>query len=199
VDRTAHSGASLVTTFVVLLRGVNVGGHNRLPMADLRSTLSDAGLKNVRTYIQSGNIVARAPGSDPEAVAAHVRATIAQAFHLDVPAIALTAAAFASVVDANPFPDEPDPRRVHAIVLPYDPTEAMLHAIGHRESTARAKGGRDEVIVHGRVAYLHTPDGFGASDLAKALTGRGTANPLSDGTARNWATMTSLRDMCAPA
>jgi len=183
-----------VTAFVVLLRGVNVGGNNRLPMAELRAALQSEGLHDVRTYIQSGNVVVNAPARDAEAVAAHVRAVIARSFHLDVPVVALSAADLVAAVGANPYTDEPDPKRVHAIFLPYEPTEAMLSAVAHRQAAARAKGGRDTVRVIGRTAYLHTPDGFGASDLAKSLAS-GRSSPLGDGTARNWATVTTLLEM----
>jgi uncharacterized protein (DUF1697 family) len=184
-----------MTTFVVLLRGVNVGGSNRLPMADLRTALEQAGLAHVRTYIQSGNVVLDAPARDPEAVAAHVRAVVARTFGLDVPCVALSAAQLDGVVAANPFPDEADPRRLHAIVLPAPPTEAMLHALAHR--AAALSDGTDEVTVVGRVAYLHTPAGFGTSRLAAALTSGARSNPLADGTARNWATVAALQDMCS--
>lgn len=183
-------------TFVVLLRGVNVGGHNRLPMADLRAALASAGMANVRTYIQSGNLVVDAPARDPEAVAAHVRAVIARAFGLDVPCVALTAVQVDDLVAANPFPEEADPRRVHAIVLPAPPTAAMLHALDHR--LAALPPSSDAVTVVGRVAYLHTPEGFGTSRLAATLTSASRTNPFADGTARNWATVAALRDLCSP-
>lgn len=186
--------AVAVTQFVVLLRGINVGGHNALRMAELRDALTAAGLADVRTYIQSGNIVASAPAHDPEAVAAHVRSVIARTFHLDIPAIALSAAELESLAAANPYPDEPDPKRVHAIVLPYPPTEAMLHGVAHRQAAAAAAGGHDSVTIIGRTAYLHTPDGFGTSRLAAALLSSGKS-PLADGTARNWATVTTLLAM----
>lgn len=180
--------------FVVLLRGVNVGGRNRLPMDRLRAELTAAGLVDVRTYIQSGNVIASAPARDPEAVAAHVRSVIARVFHLDVPAIALTSDALEALVAANPYPDEPDPKRLHAIVLPYEPTEAMRHGVAHRLAAAEAAGSRDTVTIVGRTAYLHTPDGFGTSRLAAALLSGGSS-PLADGTARNWATVTALLGM----
>jgi uncharacterized protein (DUF1697 family) len=180
-----------MAVFVVLLRGINVGGNNRLPMADLRAALEAGGLANVRTYIQSGNIVLEAPAKDPEAVGAHVRAIIARQFHLDIPAVALTGAALRAIHQANPYPDEPNPKLVHAIVLPYELPEAALTAVSHRQATVAAKGSRDTVTVLGRTAYLHTPDGFGTSELAKALTS-GRGNPLGDGTARNWSTVTAL-------
>ena len=184
-----------MTRFVVLLRGVNVGGHNRLPMAELRQALTDDGLESVRTYIQSGNIVLDSPTDEVEVVAARVRSVIARGFALDIPVIALTAAELRAVSDANPYPAEPDPRRVHAIVLPHPPGKDGLALIAAREEAAATKGSPDTVTVIGRVAYLHTPNGFGTSELAKTLTS-GRSNPLADGTARNWATVSALLALC---
>ena len=184
-----------MTRFVVLLRGVNVGGHNRLPMAELRQALTDDGLESVRTYIQSGNIVLDSPTDEVEIVAARVRSVIARGFALDIPVIALTAAELRAVSDANPYPAEPDPRRVHAIVLPHPPAKDGLALIAAREEAAATKGSPDTVTVIGRVAYLHTPNGFGTSELAKTLTS-GRSNPLADGTARNWATVSALLALC---
>jgi uncharacterized protein (DUF1697 family) len=185
-----------VTRFVVLLRGVNVGGRNKLPMADLRVALAAEGMENVHTYIQSGNIVLDTSSPSAETTAARVRAVIARDFGLDVPAIALEAKDLAGIVDANPFPDEPDHRRVHAIVLPLAPGADGLAFVAERQAMAAAKGSADIVTVIDRTAYLHTPDGFGTSDLARTLTS-GRRNPLADGTARNWATVTTLMGMCA--
>ena len=185
-----------MSSFAILLRGVNVGGRNRVPMADLRTALTSAGLTQVRTYIQSGNIVASSPADDAEAVAAQVRAVIARTFHVDVPAIALSATDLEAVVDANPYPAEPDPRRLHAIVLPHPPTEQMLRGVEARLATAVAAGSPDSVTVVGRTAYLHTPAGFGTSRLASALLSGGSS-PLADGTARNWATVTAVLAMLA--
>lgn len=185
-----------MTAFVVLLRGVNVGGHNKLPMADLRSALTADGLSEVRTYIQSGNVIVTSTARTAEVVGARVRAIIAREFGLDVPAIALSAAGLRALALANPYPDEPDPRRLHAIVLPHAPDADLIAVLQAKQDAAAAKGGRDTVTVVDRTAYLHTPDGFGTSDLAKALSS-GRSNPLADGTARNWATITTLLDMCS--
>ena len=184
-----------MTTFVVLLRGVNVGGRNRLPMADFRAALDAAGLANVRTYIQSGNAVLESAGRAP-AVEAAVRAVLADAFGLDVPVIVLAAKELAAIAAANPFPDEDDPKRLHAIVLPAPLAPDGITAAAEREAAVRAKGSRDRVVVDGRTAYLHTPDGFGRSELAGLLTA-GAKAPLAAGTARNWSTVAALLDLCS--
>lgn len=184
-----------MTTFVVLLRGVNVGGRNRLPMADFRTALESAGFARVRTYIQSGNAVLESR-SRPARVESDVSAVLFDAFGLDVPVVALPAAELAAVAQANPFSDESDPKKVHAIVLPGVLPEAGLTAVAEREATVRAKGSRDRVVVDGRTAYLHTPDGFGRSDLAVLLTS-GARAPLAAGTARNWSTVAALLDLCS--
>lgn len=184
-----------MTRFVVLLRGVNVGGHNKVPMADLRAALTTDGLDSVRTYIQSGNVVLDSTTDEVEVVAARVRSVIARGFGLDIPVVALTADGLRAVADANPYPAEPDHRRLHAIVLPHPLTAEALGLVAERQDSAAAKGSSDTVTVIGRVAYLHTPDGFGTSDLAKTLTS-GRANPLAGGTARNWATITALLALC---
>jgi len=184
-----------VTRFVALLRGVNVGGSNRLPMADLRAALTADGLAGVRTYIQSGNIVLDSPTDDVEVVAARVRSVIARGFGLDIPVVALTADGLRALADSNPYPSEPDHRRLHAIVLPHSLASEARELVALRQEAVAAKGSRDTVAVIDRVAYLHTPDGFGTSELARALTS-GRSNPLADGTARNWATITALLALC---
>ncbi len=185
-----------MSRFVVLLRGINVGGRNRLPMADLRSALTSDGFDGVGTYIQSGNIVLDTSARSPDVVGARVRAVIAREFGLDVPAIALGHRDLVAIVAANPFPHETDHRRLHAIVLPHPPDATSLAWLVERQAAATDAGSEDRVTVIDRTAYLHTPAGFGTSALAASLTG--SRSPLADGTARNWATVTTLLEMCAP-
>jgi len=152
---------------VVLLRGINVGGRNKVPMAELRAALGGAGFTAVRTYIQSGNVVAVHATDDVEAAAAQVQSVIASTFGIDVPAIGVSRAELRSIVDANPYPEVTDFKRLHAIVLPHAPDAATHEAVEQQREASNAKGGRDAVSIVGRTAYLHTPDGFGTSDLAK--------------------------------
>ena len=181
-------------TFVALLRGVNVGGNNKLPMADLRVALEDAGFGRVRTYIQSGNVVLEHRKASDEAVAAHVRSVVLSAFGLDIPTVVVTSQQLESIAAANPFSHEPDPKRVHVFFLPDELDAASRASVEGAQSAAAAKGSADTVTVRGRVMYLHTPDGFGVSDLAKSLSTRG-AGAHRAGTARNWATVSALLAM----
>jgi uncharacterized protein (DUF1697 family) len=181
-----------VTTFIALLRGVNVGGNNKVPMAQLRSALEAAGFANVRTYIQSGNVLVDAVRTTPAKVSARVHDVIAEQFGVDVPVITLDAPAFVTVVASNPYPDEADPKRLHAILLPEAPRDTALARLDQVAQTFADS--RDSFTVIGSTLFLHTPDGFGTSDLAKALTTKGKIASLN-GTARNWASMTTLLEM----
>ena len=181
--------------YVALLRGVNVGGHNKVSMATLRAALEAAGFDRVRTYIQSGNIVFDTRKARPEALAVRVRDVISDTFGLDIVTIVVDEAFLTDVVTCTPYPDEPDPRRVHVFFLPSEVDDAEHARLDELQRAATAKGAKDTVSVDGRVMYLHTPDGFGTSDLAKALSTRG-AGVHRSGTARNWATVTTLLEMC---
>lgn len=186
-----------MTSYVVLLRGVNVGGGNKVPMAQLRTALSDAGLGDVRTYIQSGNVVATAESkSTPASVARRVEAVITEEFGITVPVVAVTAEELRAVVEANPFADEPDPRRVHVLFLLGGAPDEVSDRLADLAAKARTKqDARDVAVAIGNAIYLHTPDGFGTSELARALFGKRTG---IDATARNWRTVLTLLDMVDP-
>lgn len=185
-----------MTACVILLRGVNVGGANRLPMAALRTSLEAAGFAAPQTYLASGNVVVVDPSRASE-IADRVSAVIADAFGLDVPAIAMTAREWTRVVDGLPV-DEPDPKRVHAIAFAEPLTMSDLHDLQELQDRVDAKGARDRAVpgVGGRVLYLHTPGGFGSSHLAKALTSR-RVGALPRGTGRNWSTVLAIQDLLA--
>ena len=169
-------------------------------MADLRQLLSSLGHADVVTYIQSGNVVFTPSHSDPSqsstgALASDLRAAIATAFGIDTPVIVVTQAELSDVISANPYRDEPEPRYLHAVFLPAELDEAAQTRIKQAEEQARSQGSRDEVALIGRTLYVHTPDGFGTSELAKALLAK-RSSPAASGTARNWNTVTKLLSLC---
>jgi uncharacterized protein (DUF1697 family) len=104
----------------------------------------------------------------------------------------------ARIMADTPFADEPDPRRVHAVVLSQPPWPDLTARLEAAIAASTAKGSRDELRAIGRVLYLHTPDGYGKSDLAQLLL-RVVNSPKAGatGTARNWATMTKLLSLCS--
>jgi uncharacterized protein (DUF1697 family) len=182
-------------THVALLRGVNVGGGGKVAMADLRQLLSALGHADVATYIQSGNVVFTAADSDTSALASELRAAIAAKLGVDTPVIVLTRAELADVIAGNPYRDEPEPRYVHAVFLPAELDESARYQINQVEEENRSQGSRDAVTLIGRTLYVHTPDGFGTSELAKTLLAK-RSSPAAGGTARNWNTVTKLLILC---
>jgi len=181
-------------THVALLRGVNVGGV-KLVMADLRRLVTSLGHSEVTTYIQSGNVVFTPAHADSLAVAQELEAAIAAELNLRSAVIVLARTDLAEVVSSNPYPDEPNPRFVHGVFLPADPDELADQRVREAAALAAEQGSRDEAALIGRTLYLHTPDGFGTSGLAKELLQK-RSSPAAAGTARNWATVTKLLTLC---
>ena len=192
---------SAMATHVALLRGINLGGRNKVAMADLRTLVAGLGYTDVSTYIQSGNVLFTAPGDADCAVTARdMTEAIAATLGVTSPVVVVTRQELAQILADNPFPDEPDPRRVHAVVLSEPPWPDLEVKLDAARAKSAAAGGTDEVIALGRTLYLHTPDGYGRSVLAEALL-RVVSSPKSGatGTARNWATMTKLLELCDAA
>jgi len=183
-------------THVALLRGINVGGGGKVPMAELRQLVTSLGHGDVSTYIQTGNIIFTPSHDDSAALAQELHAAITATFGVRSGVVVLSRAQLAAVIDANPYPDEPVLKFVHGVFLPAEPDEATRKSVATAVAQAAAKGGRDEAAIIGRTLYLHTPDGYGASELARELLMKNRRSPLAAGTARNWATVTKLLALC---
>jgi uncharacterized protein (DUF1697 family) len=179
---------------VALLRGINVGGRNKIPMADLRAAVGALGYGEVSTYIQSGNVLFSSPEADRSVLEAAIGGAIADTFGLKIGVVVVTRDELCEVLKRNPYPSEPNPKCLHVVFLGAEPDQALRDKLEAATAAATAKGsGRDSVTVIGRTLYLHTPDGFGTSELAKALVR--VTTPAS-GTARNLATTTKLLSLC---
>jgi len=183
-------------THVALLRGINVGGGGKVPMAELRTLVTSLGHGEVSTYIQTGNIIFTPGHDDSAALAAELEASIAEMFGVRTTAVVLSKAELGRVISANPYPDEPELRYVHGVFLPSDPDQALRTRVAEATELAASRGSRDEATIVGRTLYLHTPDGFGTSELARDLLLNRRGNPLAAATARNWATITKLAALC---
>jgi uncharacterized protein (DUF1697 family) len=194
-----------VPTHVALLRGVNNLGGKMVSMAELREVVTSLGHTDVMTYIQSGNVVftarlmaSRTPGcTDTAALAAELERAIADSIGVRARAVVLLREELARCVRDNPYPDETDPKLLHAVFLPDVPGSGLADWVADAERQVRAKGSRDEALLLGRTVYLHTPDGYPRSDLRRFLARvGGPTSAAVAGTARNWATVSRLVELC---
>ncbi len=182
-------------THVALLRGINVGGRNKLAMADLRQVVASLGHTEVATYIQSGNVLFAAGerAADTGRLAIGLEDAIASQLGIRTGVVVLSRCELRRVADDNPFPDETDPKAVHAVFLRERPGADGIAAVSAAVDRARAKGSRDRAEVVGGTLYLWTPDGMGRSVLAAELNRGGRhRTPMATGTARNAATVQTL-------
>ncbi len=173
--------------YVALLRGINVGGNKKVPMARLRELLEGLGYTDVATLLQSGNAVFTSKEKKPALLARRIEAALAEEFGFEVPVLVRTRDELAAAIQANPLPgaeeapsqflvtflsDVPDPQRLQAL----DPAADLP----------------DEFRVVGREIYARFPNGIRDSKLAVVLGGtRLGVTP----TARNWSTVTKLLEL----
>jgi uncharacterized protein (DUF1697 family) len=194
-----------VPTHVALLRGVNNLGGKKVAMTELQKVVRSLGHADVTTYIQSGNVLftlrltdGRSPGRmDTETLAADVERAIAESIGVQARAVVLTREDLTRCVHENPYPDETNPKLLHAVFLPEAPGPGLAAWIADAERQVRAAGSRDEAQLLGRIVYLHTPDGYPPSELRRALARVGGPTSVAvAGTARNWTTVSRLVELC---
>lgn len=167
-----------MATWIVLLRGINVGGANRLAMADLRQLVATLGHTDVSTFIQSGNVVLTSPRTDRAAMAHEICAGIETSYGLAVSAVLRTPAELRGALSANPFSTESDPTRVLITFLSQIPAPSAAATL----EPDRFVPDRFELLA-GEL-YGHYPNGAGRSKMTldyfeKRLGVRGTARNLN--------------------
>jgi uncharacterized protein (DUF1697 family) len=140
--------------YVALLRGINVGGRNRVAMADLRQLTEALGHTEVATYIQSGNVIFTSSDTDCGALADALEQAIAGTLAVRPAVVVLSTADLAQVIADNPFPDEPNPRCLHAVFRRLDLAPEAIAAVEAAQLRAGAKGSRDEAVPVGRTLFL---------------------------------------------
>jgi uncharacterized protein (DUF1697 family) len=182
--------------YLALLRGINVGGRNKVAMSDLRELAAGLGHADVATYIQSGNLLFSAAETEPVKLADALELEIAARLGVRPAVVVISAADMAQVIAENPFPGETNPKCLHAVFRRDEVSAAGIAAVAAAVERASEAGSLDAAAVVGRTLYLHTPDGLGRSDLAAQLS-RSAAQAA--GTARNWATVTRLMAMLGAA
>lgn len=186
-----------MATHLALLRGVNVGGHHRVPMAQLRSVIGALGHTDVQTYIQSGNAVFTPGRALPAGVLAEaLEAALQDAFGFRPVVVVRTAQEWLTSVAGDPYPAEADPREVHLAARPVPFTREQKGVLAGLLEAHQAAGGPDHLTVARADLYLHTPQGLGRSRLANSLSRAGTG--LGDATMRNRATARRLLQLLSP-
>jgi len=186
-----------VRTHVALLRGINVQGHNKVSMADLRRLVAAMGHQHVAAYIQSGNVVFDAGdrSADEAALAHELEMAIAAEFSLRIGVVVVARDHLREVVRSNPFRQAVDPKTLHAVFFQDAFELERAHSTVAAVERARTKGSRDDARVVDAALYLWTPGGFARSLLRAELELGGKASPMRGGTARNWATVTMLESL----
>ncbi|MEM9652975.1 MAG: DUF1697 domain-containing protein [Actinomycetota bacterium] len=169
--------------FVVLLRGVNVGGRNKLPMADLRAALESAGYEDVTTYIQSGNVALSAPTCDGPAIST----VIQDGFGLTVPVVVRTADQLRATIADNPFPEMvAEPKFLHVYFCQEPLGDNPLAEVD------RERFHPDRMIAGTAEVYVAYPNGVAGSKLTNAVLDRALHQVT---TGRNWSTVLRLAEM----
>lgn len=174
-------------TYIVLLRGINVSGHNKIPMADLRALCTELGFGDVQTYIQSGNVVLTAPGPASQ-LEAQLEAAITRRFGLSISVLVRSAAQWPAYLRENPLRAAADkePNLVMLALSKAPPKEGAVAAL--RE---RAVAG-EKIEAAGEALWFHYADGVARSKLSPALIDRLVGSPV---TARNWRTVQKLAEL----
>ncbi len=177
-----------MTRCAILLRGINVGGNNLIPMAELRALLTGAGFGAVETYLQSGNVAVSWAGTS-EAVARRCEQLIAARFGLDIRTVVRTHAELEAVVRADTLPGAADDPRHYQVTFLESPPAPEIVPLLRTAATAS-----ERFALVGREIYAWHPQGIAGSRLATLLAGR--ALKLT-ATTRNWTTVTKLLSMTA--
>ena len=168
---------SPMKTWIILIRGINVGGNNIVPMKELKLRLTDAGFSGVRTYIQSGNVAFESDITKQAQICSDVQACIDTHFGFAPKIMALSASRLAKIIKDNPFPGAVDePKTLHISFLARPAINADLEKIENLRTE------NERFVLTDYAAYAHLPDGVWKSKLAAGLE-KHLGVPA---TARNW-------------
>jgi uncharacterized protein (DUF1697 family) len=181
-----------VTTYAALLRGINVGGSKKIPMADLRALLESLGHDGVRTYLQSGQAVFASDHGDEESLAAELTRAIEKQYGFPVDVIVRDHSYLKAVADACPFPAaELEAKQLHVTYFSTPVDEARFAEVDRDAHLP------EEFRLGDRALYLYAPDGLGRSKLADVLSRPRLTKGLI-ATTRNWNTVLKLVELTAP-
>jgi len=173
-------------TYIALFRGINVGSTRSLPMKELVSILETLGCQNIKTYIQSGNVVLQHEEKDISRLAGKISTEVKKSCGFEPYVLLLDSKELEKAMAGNPFPEgESEPNTLHMGFLASKPTNPDLKKL---ESL---KADSERFVLKGTVFYLHAPDGIGRSKLA-ASSEKLLGVPMTD---RNWRTVCKISEM----
>lgn len=174
-------------TFIALLRGINVSGHNKIPMAELCALCAELGWADVRSYIQSGNLLFQADGP-ATALENDLEQAIMRQFNLAIPVIMRTAANWSAYVSGNPLPQASvdEPNRVMLALAKSPPRQDALEKLQERATST------EHIMQIDDALWIHFGEGVGQSKLTPTLLDRFVGSPV---TMRNWRTVLKLDEM----
>jgi uncharacterized protein (DUF1697 family) len=180
-----------MTTYVALLRGINVGGHKLVTMADLRELLMQLGLSDAKSLLQSGNLVFRAEATTGAYLEHLLEVGAEKRLALQTEFFVRSAEEWKAVVARNPFRREAEHDPSHLVVMFFKDAPR----VGGVEALQAAISGPEVVRAQGTQAYIVYPSGIGRSRLTNALIEKKLG---TRGTARNWNTVLKLSALATP-
>jgi uncharacterized protein (DUF1697 family) len=175
-------------TIISILRGINLGSHNKIPMPELKALYEKAGFKNITTYIQSGNVVFSADKENLETLPAKIEQFIFKKYGFKVPVIVRTAEEMEQVVNTNPMMKDKskDVEKLHVTFLSDHPQKE------HLEKIKTYSYPPDEYMIIGREIYVYCPNGYGNTKLSNNFF---ESKLKVTATTRNWRTVNELLRM----
>jgi uncharacterized protein (DUF1697 family) len=176
-------------TYIALLRSVNVVGRNIIRMPELVRAFEKAGFKEVRTYIQSGNVLFETAEESCQSLAGRIGEIVTKNFGLKLHVLVLTPQELSEVVSNNPFTKRAgiDLTRLHVTFLDREPDP------GKTEKLLTYDYPPDELIIRGKAVYLHCPEGYGRTKFHNTFIEKKLD---ANGTSRNWNTCLKLVELC---
>ena len=177
-----------MTTFVSLFRGINVGGNRLVKMTDLKALHETLGLRNVITYIQSGNVVFTSDDVDATHLQANIENAFSAKFGFHSHVMVRSSSELQAIIAKNPFQgqDNRESKWIAVIFLATPPDNSAQEALLHSYT------GPEEIFILGKEVYIYYPEGIGRSKLTQTLLDK---KLQTVGTARNWNTILKLQEL----
>jgi len=177
-----------MTVIISMLRGVNVGGHNKIKMDALRALYESLGLRDVQSYVQSGNVVFRTKERDLAALTKKIRNGIERRFGFRPEVVLRTSAELRDAIRRNPFANRRgiEPNKLLMTFLADDPGEEA------RANARRIKTDPEELRIDGREAYIYFPNGMARPKMSWPAIERALK---TSGTGRNWNSVNKLLEI----